>query len=186
MNVTFSSHNLKLLLVPLIGVFFCWSSTRCQTPDSGNSTADSTRTLHERRGAGGVEVAYARRSDGFDGLFFRFFYEAEIGRIFLNAGAFTYNKINDGFGFDFRLRMPSLFYPSGSHTNFSPLAGISFIVWPILKPTVSIGFPVGIEYEFLIENFPNLSVSANAAPLVNLSTEKNTVIFDLRFGIRFD
>ena len=104
----------------------------------------------------------------------------------MNAGAFSYQKINDGFGFDFRLIMPYIFYPSGSHTNFSPLAGLSLTVWPVFKPTVSVGIPVGLEYEFLIDNFPNISVSANASPLINLSTEKNTIIFDLRLGIRFD
>jgi hypothetical protein len=186
MNSKFRTHNSKLLLVSLLGIFFCYGGAKSQTPTSGASAADSTRIVHERRGAGGIEVGHAWRSDGFYGLFFRLFYEAEIGRIFLNAGAFSYRKFDDGFGFDFRIRMPSLFYPSGSHTNFSPLAGISFTVWPVTKPTVSIGFPVGIEYEFLIDDFPNLSVSANAAPLINLSTEKNTVIFDLRLGIRFD
>ncbi|MFI5264387.1 MAG: hypothetical protein ACHQM6_07725 [Candidatus Kapaibacterium sp.] len=158
----------------------------CQTPNSGQASADSTRIIDQRRSAGGIEAAYASRTDGFNGIFFRGFYEAQIGRTFLNAGAFSYRKINDGFGFDLRLRMPWIFYPSGSHTNFSPLAGVSFTVWPVLKPTVSVGFPVGIEYEFVIDQFPNLSVSANAAPLVNLGTEKNTVIFDLRLGIRFD
>src|SRR5579864_7169453 len=108
----------------LCGIILLCGSAMCQTPAIGNSGADSARIIHERRGAGGFEAGYSRRSDGFEGLFFRLFYEAQIGRTFLNAGAFSYNKINDGFGFDFRLRMPWMFYPSGSHTNFSPLAGI--------------------------------------------------------------
>ena len=104
----------------------------------------------------------------------------------MNAGAFSYNKFDDGFGFDFRLRMPWIFYPSGSHTNFSPQAGISFTVWPVTKATVSVGFPIGIEYEFLIDYFPNISVAVNAAPQLNLSSEKNTVVIDVRIGICFD
>ena len=106
---------------------------------------------------------------------------------------FYVSKINDGFGFDFRLRMPWIFYPSGSHTNFSPLAGFSFTIYsdslhaPSHIPTVSIGIPIGIEYEFLIKNFPNISVSANLAPQFNLSSEvPNTMIYDVRIGILFD
>jgi hypothetical protein len=141
-----------------------------QQVDSGQT--DSLRMNYERRGAGGFEAAYARRSDGFNNPFFRLFYEVEIRKVFLNAGAFSYQKFSDGFGFDFRLRMPTLFYPSGSHTNFSPHAGLSFTVWPVLKPTVSVGIPIGLEYEAPIENFPNISVSANAAPLINLNAKK--------------
>jgi hypothetical protein len=152
----------------------------------GAQAGDSITVDHSRRGAGGIEAAYARRTDGFDGIFFRLSYEAQIGRTFLNAGAFSYQKINDGFGFDFRLRMPYLFYPSGKHTNFSPLAGLSFTVWPVYKPTVSVGIPLGIEYEFLLEHLPNIIVSANAAPQIDLGAEKNTIVFDLRLGIRFD
>jgi hypothetical protein len=168
-------------------LFFCFDAT-AQTTDTETIQADSAHIIHQRRGAGGFEAAHAWRTDNdhFRGFFFRAFYEAEIGRTFLNAGAFSYQKINDGFGFDFRLRMPWIFYPGGSHTNFSPLAGLSFTVWPVTRATVSVGFPVGLEYEFLIENYPNISVSVNAAPLINLSTEKNTVIFDVRLGIRFD
>jgi hypothetical protein len=168
-------------LAVFVVIVLCGSTVHSQTP-----TSDSARMVHERRSAGGLEMGHAWRSDGFHGLFFRVFYEAEIDRIFLNAGAFSYRKINDGFGFDFRLRIPTLFYPSGSHTNFSPLAGFSFTVWPDLKATVSAGFPVGIEYEFLIEHFPNVSLGAVASPQINLSAEKNTVIFDVRLGIHFD
>lgn len=148
---------------------------------------DSLRTLHQERGIGGIEAARSWRSDGFGGYFFRFFYEAEIEKIFFNAGFFSYQKINDGFGFDFRLRMPGIFYPSRSHTNFSPLAGFSFTVWPTYKSNVSIGIPIGLEYELPIDRFPNLSVAANLAPQFNLSTAfPNTVIYDLRIGITFD
>ncbi len=179
---------IKYFIAAIIGISFFHLNAEAQTPSSGQVPADSVRIMHERRGAGGLEVAHAWRTDvdHFRGFFIRGFYEAEIGRTFLNAGAFSYQKINDGFGFDFRLRMPWIFYPSGSHTNFSPLAGVSFTVWPVTRATVSVGFPVGIEYEFLIEDFPNISVAANAAPQLNLSSEKNTVVFDLRIGIRFD
>ena len=128
------------------------------------------------------------RHDGFNGYFFRLFYEAQIDKSFLNAGVFSYQKIDEGFGFDCRLRMPWIFYPSQSHQNFSPLAGFSFTIWPTGdKQTVSVGFPIGIEYEFLINDFPNISVNINATPEVNLSSSvANTVVYDLRLGIRFD
>jgi len=167
-------------------LFVCFGNLRSQTTTSVSTEVDTVQQYHERRGAGGFEAGNGWRNDGFHGVFFHLFYEAEIGRTFLNAGAFSYQKFNDGFGFDFRLRMPFLFYPSGSHTNFSPLAGVSFTVWPILKPTVTVGFPIGLEYELPIENFPNISVGTNIAPQINLRAEKNFIIFDLRFGIRFD
>ena len=178
----------KYLIGAIIGIFFFQSNTEAQTPSNGQTSSDSVHIAHERRGVGGLEAGHGWRTDAdhFQGYFIRGFYEAEIGRTFLNAGAFSYKNFDQGFGFDFRLRMPWIFYPSGSHTNFSPLAGISFTVWPVTRPTVSVGFPIGIEYEFLIEGFPNISVSANAAPQVNLSIEKNTIVFDVRIGIRFD
>ena len=178
----------KCFIGAIIGVLFFHLNAEAQSPSSGQTPADSGHIIQARRGAGGVEVAHAWRTDvdHFQGFFFRGFYEAEIGRTFLNAGVFSYQKIDDGFGFDFRLRMPWIFFPSGSRTNFSPLAGVSFTVWPVTKATVSVGFPVGLEYEFLIDNFPNISVAANAAPQINLSSEKNTVVFDIRLGIRFD
>ena len=152
------------------------------------SSADSGVVIlrddsNERRGAGGFEVAFAHRSDGMNAPFFRAFYEAEIGKTFLSSGAFSYQKINEGFGFDFRLRMPFVFYPEGRKTNFSPLVGMSFTVWPT---TVAVGFPIGIEYELLLDHFPNFSFAANIAPQLNLSTEKNRIIFDIRIGIRLD
>jgi hypothetical protein len=160
--------------------------TRVSAQDTTIRAEDSIQMAPYRSGTGGIEAAHGWRNDGFKGFFFRVFYEAEIGRTFLNAGAFSYNKINDGFGFDFRLRMPWIFYPGGSHTNFSPLAGFSFTIWPTDKSTVSVGIPIGIGYEYLIENFPNISASVNVSPQFNLSKEPNTLIYDLRIGIRFD
>jgi hypothetical protein len=163
-------------------------------PSSGQTTTDSV-IVSEPGSAGGFEAGHAWRGDGFDEFFFRLFYETQIGKTYFNAGAFSYQKINDGFGFDFRLRMPWIFYPAGSHTNFSPVAGISFTVWPQKYPvirsydqgTISIGIPIGVEYEFLIKQFPNISVSANAAPQITFSHEvPNMMIYDLRIGIRFD
>jgi hypothetical protein len=180
-------EKLRTYYIPILfSIVFLFNNRAYGQSGVVTTEKDTINTVHQES-LGGVEIGHSWRSDTFKGLFFRAFYEAEIGRTFLNAGVFSYNKINDGFGFDFRLRMPWIFYPSGSHTNFSPLLGFSFTVWPVDKSTVSIGFPIGLEYEFMIEHFPNISVSANAAPLINLSAEPaNTVIFDLRIGIRFD
>src|SRR5579872_2821156 len=123
---------MKIFLFFAFIIIFSSGTARSQ------DTVDSTTIIKERRGLGGIEAARSWRSDGFSGYFFRFFYEAEIEKTFLNAGFFSYQKINDGFGFDFRLRMPWIFYPSGSHTNFSPLAGFSFTIWPVYKSTVSL------------------------------------------------
>ncbi|MEP7233869.1 MAG: hypothetical protein ABI778_01115 [Ignavibacteriota bacterium] len=159
---------------------------RAQSSDSLLISPDTLHVNAPHRALGGIEGGYAWRTDNFHGILFRLFYEAEIDRMFLNAGAFSYQKINDGFGFDFRLRFPGLFYPGGTRSDLAPDIGMSLTVWPVYKPTVSIGFPIGIEHEFMTDGFPNLSVSAHAAPIINLSAIPNTFIFDLRIGIRFD
>lgn len=175
-------ENWKWIVAGLLTFFLISGEVIAQVPRSEHDSLDSIRVVDDRR-VGGIEAGHAWKSGGFRDIFFRAFYEAEIDKVFLNAGVFSYRKSYSGFGFDFRLRMPSLFYPSGSHKNFSPSAGLSFTVWP---STVSVGIPFGIEYEFPVEHFPILSVSTSAAPQINLSSEKNTIVFDLRLGIRFD
>ena len=71
--------NLQRLIFFITIVFFFLGTALTQT-------TDSSRAEHERRGVGGAEVARSWRSDGFSGYFFRFFYEAEIEKTFLNAG----------------------------------------------------------------------------------------------------
>jgi hypothetical protein len=179
---------IKYCLAGIIGVFFFHSNAEAQTLSSGQSPSDSTGIVHERRSAGVIEVAHGWRTnvDHFHGFFFRAFYEAQIGRTFLNAGAFSYNKFDDGFGFDFRLRVPMIQAQGGSLSFYLPLGGLGFTVWPVTKPTVTVGFPVGFEYEFFVVDFMSISINANMAPQITLNSDNNTVIFDVRLGIRFD
>src|SRR5438876_10003502 len=96
---------LRFLSTFLFAALLFAESGQCQFL-SKETREDSIRVERQRRGAGGIEAGHAWRSDKFSGFFFRVFYEAQVGKTFLNAGAFSYQKINDGFGFDFRLRMP--------------------------------------------------------------------------------
>ncbi|MEI8134328.1 MAG: hypothetical protein WCH46_04510 [bacterium] len=150
------------------------------------SISDRTLEYKQEAGRGGLEVGNVARARGLPELFYRAFFDVKIGRTFLNAGVFSYNKVNDAFGFDFRLRMPWIFYPSGERENLSPLIGFDFMVWPTTDATVSVGIPIGLMYSVEIEHFPNLVVSGFVSPQINLSPIRSKTLFDIRVGFIFD
>ena|SRR5437764_668404 len=152
---------------------------------SQTQVRDSAKIYQVRGNIFGIEAGYGWRNQIFNGLFFRLSYEVSLGKTSLNAGVFSFNHIDDGFGFDFRLRLSRLYFREPI-LYLSPLAGVSFIVWPQTQPTVSIGIPLGMELE-IPTSLAIISVAANISPLFNLSPDvKNNFLFDLRLGIKFD
>jgi len=138
----------------------------------------------------GIDLLYGWRSNGEHGLGLMASYRTPIGsldlegnlfqRFFTGSDTAKYSFGRFGFGFGFGIIVPQLIKTSGA--VIEPRFGVSFTVW---NNTLGIGFPTGAEVHVPIVSIMDASFGALVEPEFNLNSVKNTLVYDLRLGVRF-
>ncbi|MBS1903781.1 MAG: hypothetical protein JSS75_08770 [Bacteroidetes bacterium] len=158
---------------------------------AAHAQTDSARTpMHRYAPAVGLDVGYGWRSGtGEHGPDLAVMYRDALGTIDLEAILYqrwfnndTYSLGHFGFGFGFLVFMPGMFDHVSGRAGLEPKIGVDFTVW---TTTLGIGIPVGAEYYLPLVASWDASLGASVEPQFNLNTDKNTVVFDLRIGIRY-
>ncbi|HET9135790.1 MAG TPA: hypothetical protein VFO76_04070 [Candidatus Kapabacteria bacterium] len=138
----------------------------------------------------GVDLLYGWRSNGEHGLGLMASYRTPIGsldfegnlfqRYFSGSDTATFSFGRFGFGFGLGIIVPQLIKISRS--VIEPRFGVSFTVW---NNTLGIGLPTGAEVHIPIVSIMDASFGAIVEPEFNLNAVQNTIIYDLRLGVRF-
>ncbi len=130
-----------------------------------------------------VSLGYATRSNQQHGLTLNAAFRSPLSSDFdLEGRIFERRFVDTGFGFAFVGFLPDLVKTGSSGANIEPMLGASFTVWPT---TVAVGIPMGLEFHQPIISILDLSIGGTVEPQFNLNSDKNTVIVDVRIGIRY-
>jgi hypothetical protein len=138
----------------------------------------------------GIDLLYGWRSNGEHGLGLMASYRTPIGSLDLEGNLFQrffsgsdtakYSFGRFGFGFGLGVVIPQLL--KTGNATIEPKLGVSFTVW---NNTLGIGFPAGAEVHIPIVSIMDVSFGAIVEPEFNLNSVQNTIIYDLRLGVRF-
>ena len=130
-----------------------------------------------------VSLGYGTRSNQMHGLTLNAAFRSPLSSDFDLEGRVFKRLFDDiGFGFGFVGFLPELVKIGSSGANIEPMLGATFTVW---SSTVAIGVPMGFEFHQPIISILDLSIGGTVEPQFNLNSDKNTVIVDVRIGIRY-
>ncbi len=130
-----------------------------------------------------VSLGFATRSNNMNGLTLNAAFRSPLSSDFdLEGRIFERRFADTGFGFAFVGFLPDLVKIGDSGANIEPMLGASFTVWTY---TVAIGIPMGLEFHQPIISILDLSIGGTVEPQFNLNSDKNSVIVDVRIGIRY-